>query len=46
MHGIGTYTWPNGKKYEGNFFEDKREGHGLITWVGGKIYSGNWEKGK
>jgi hypothetical protein len=30
MNGKGTLTWADGKKYEGNFVEDKRDGHGKL----------------
>ena len=33
MHGKGTYTWPDGRKYEGQYFEDKKEGEGEYIWV-------------
>lgn len=24
MHGKGTYTWPDGRRYEGQYFSDKK----------------------
>jgi hypothetical protein len=32
MDGTGTLTWKDGKRYEGNFVNDKREGHGVFIW--------------
>ena len=33
MHGRGLYTWPDGRKYEGQYIEDKKEGEGEYIWV-------------
>ena len=33
MHGKGIYTWPDGRKYEGSYVQDKKEGQGEYTWV-------------
>ena len=38
--------WPGGKKYEGEFKNDLRDGHGKITAEDGKIFEGMWSKGK
>ena len=40
--GEGIYTWPNGRKYEGYYVEDKQEGHGVLTEADGSQYEGNW----
>jgi hypothetical protein len=39
-------TWPDGRKYEGEYHEDKKNGMGTFTWADGKRYVGNWKKGK
>ena len=39
-------TWKDGKKYEGNFINDKREGHGVFVWADGRKYIGAWKVGK
>jgi len=46
MHGNGTLRWSDGKKYEGEFRNDKREGHGVFTWRDGRVYDGQWKDGK
>jgi hypothetical protein len=36
MHGFGLLIWKDGKKYEGEFVNDKREGKGTFTWSDGR----------
>ena len=42
---MGTYTWKDGRKYEGEFLNDKRHGHGKFTLPDGRIYEGGWFNG-
>ena len=44
--GFGTYTWPNGEKYEGLWKNDVPNGLGTYTWDGGNKYIGNHKDGK
>ena len=37
---IGTVTWPDGKKYVGEFRDDKRSGQGTHTFPSGQKYVG------
>ena len=46
MHGVGVLTWKDGKRYEGEFANDKREGEGTFTWADGRKYKGSWKNGK
>ena len=46
MHGRGTYKWPDGRKFEGNYENDRKEGHGVYTWPDGRVYDGQWHAGK
>ena len=46
MHGKGTYTWSDGRKYEGDYVNDKKEGLGTYTWADGRKYQGLWLNGK
>jgi hypothetical protein len=32
MEGPGVFQWPDGRKYEGNYVDDKKEGHGTFHW--------------
>jgi len=40
MHGTGVFTWPDGKRYKGKYFEDKKDGYGEFYWPDGKVYKG------
>lgn len=37
-HGKGIYYYPNGTKYEGEWFEDLYDGYGEKTWNEGSVY--------
>lgn len=32
MHGRGTFKWKDGRKYVGEYFEDKKHGYGIYQW--------------
>ena len=36
MHGRGTYRYPNGDSYEGEYGEGKRHGRGTFRWPDGR----------
>ena len=42
MHGKGVYTWKDGRKYEGEYENDRKHGFGTYTWTDGKEYEGEW----
>lgn len=46
MHGKGHLSWPDGREYKGEFFEDKRHGFGEFLWKDGRKYTGEWQMGK
>ena len=46
MDGKGIFTWHDGRKYEGEYKEDKKEGFGIFEWPNGKKYKGYWRNGK
>ena len=46
MNGRGTYKWPDGRKYEGEYSDDRKEGYGVYTWPDGRVYDGQWHAGK
>ena len=49
-HGFGTYTWANGKVYEGNFKNGSMEGEGKLTISlvnkGDSVVTGFWKEDK
>ena len=45
MHGFGVFNWADGRKYEGEYFDDLREGKGIFTWPDGRKYDGEWKNG-
>jgi len=44
--GQGTFTYPNGEKYEGEWKNGKKHGHGTYTWSDGKSMKENSRMGK
>lgn len=46
MEGSGTFSWPDGRKYEGDYVDDKKEGQGIFYWPDGRKYEGGWKNGK
>ena len=45
-NGQGTYTYPNGDKYEGEFKEGEKNGQGTFTFSDGRKYVGEFKDGK
>jgi hypothetical protein len=46
MEGKGTFTWPDNRKYNGEYKNDKKEGYGYFEWADGRKYKGYWKNGK
>jgi hypothetical protein len=40
MHGQGVYSWADGRKYEGDYKDDKKHGYGIYTYPDGRSYKG------
>ena len=40
------FTWPDGRRYEGEYTDDKKEGTGTFYWPDGRKYEGGWKNGK
>ena len=45
MNGKGRFTYKDGKWYEGEYVNDKKEGYGVYFWDS-KTYEGEWKAGK
>jgi len=46
MEGTGIFTWMDGRYYEGEYRDDKKEGFGIFKWPDGRCYKGCWKNGK
>ena len=46
MHGKGVFTWIDGRKYEEEYINDKKQGKGVFEWPDGRKYDGEWLNGK
>lgn len=46
MNGYGAYIWKDGRKFEGEYKNDKKEGRGVYQWADGRKYDGVWKNGK
>ena len=42
MNGKGKFVWSDGRTYDGEYVNDKKQGHGIFTWPTGKKYDGQW----
>lgn len=40
MDGKGEFIWPDGRRYVGNYVEDKKHGFGEFEWPDGRKYKG------
>ena len=45
MDGFGTYEWKDGRKYQGEYLDDKKHGYGIFKWYDGRQYAGYWANG-
>ena len=44
--GYGVFTWPDGRKYKGNWANGKQHGEGTFINDKGVEQTGIWENGK
>ena len=44
--GKGTFKWPDGSTYFGDFIDDYIQGQGLYSWADGRKYDGEWVMNK
>ena len=45
VNGQGTFTFPDGSKYVGEYKDGKISGQGTFTWADGEQYVGDWKEG-
>ena len=55
MHGVGKFSWPDGRVYQGGYFHDKKQGFGTFYWYffsilffrpNGIVKKGQWSNGE
>merc|ERR1719409_1677503 len=39
-------AWPDGRKYCGQYADDRKDGDGTFSWQDGRRYQGQWVSGK
>ncbi len=39
---LGTYLWADGRKYLGQWVNNKMHGKGIFTWPDGRVYEGDY----
>ena len=42
QHGHGVEIWPDGSRFEGNFYEGLKHGKGHFKWRDGSSYEGDF----
>ena len=45
MEGHGTFSWPGGDRYEGQFLNGKMHGDGVYHYADGFKYQGSFKDG-
>lgn len=46
MEGKGQEVWADGRKYDGDFKNGKKDGEGTFEWPNGNKYVGSWRGDK
>lgn len=46
MHGQGVFSFNDGRRYEGQYINDNKQGMGTFEWPDGRKYIGEWKDGK
>mmetsp|Transcript_14759 Transcript_14759/g.33561 ORF Transcript_14759/g.33561 Transcript_14759/m.33561 type:complete len:90 (+) Transcript_14759:182-451(+) len=39
-------SWPDGRRYMGEYADDRKHGQGSFSWPDGRCYRGQWSRGK
>ncbi len=40
---MGVYKWASGEVFEGEYKDDKKNGHGILKYADGNVYDGFWK---
>jgi len=46
MHGRGDMTFPDKRRYTGDWLNGEMHGHGEMRYPNGKVERGTWENGE
>ena len=46
FEGLKAYKWNDGRKYDGQWINNKMHGHGVFDWPDGKKYIGEYYEDK
>ena len=46
MSGYGIFSFKDGRRYEGQYENDNKQGMGQFEWPDGRKYIGEWFEGK
>ena len=46
MHGQGVFTYPDGRRHEGQYENDKKNGPGIMFMQDGRRFEGEWVNGR
>jgi hypothetical protein len=46
MHGYGVFRFDDGRIYEGEYKNNRKNGFGVFKWPTKKWYEGNWLNGR
>ena len=44
--GKGVFTWPDGRKYDGQWSKGKQHGRAKYTFSDGAVKNGVWDQGR
>lgn len=46
MQGFGVYQWRDGRRYEGEYHQNKKHGKGNYIYSDGSLFEGAWKNGQ
>lgn len=46
MEGEGVYTWKDGRRYQGQYMQNKKNGYGIYIYSDGSRFEGEWLNGQ
>eukprot|EP00811_Abedinium_folium_P009353 NODE_18645_length_883_cov_3.629630.p2 GENE.NODE_18645_length_883_cov_3.629630~~NODE_18645_length_883_cov_3.629630.p2 ORF type:complete len:107 (-),score=17.28 NODE_18645_length_883_cov_3.629630:7-327(-) len=45
MHGVGLFSWRDGRTFHGGYDNDKKHGYGVFSWADGSSCRSSWCNG-